>query len=102
MILAADSEDPDQTAHERSLIWVLAVRACPEETFSLCAANIKYINIYHCNGKFTDGKIDDIFFFFFSFFFFFFFQKTEFDTSCKLSVIETICIICQNLFFLER
>ena len=38
MILAADSEGPDQTAHTRSLIRAFALRACPEGTFSLGAA----------------------------------------------------------------
>ena len=35
MILFADSEVPDQ-------IWAFAVRACPEGTFSLGAAHIKF------------------------------------------------------------
>ena len=30
--------------------------------------------------------------------FFLFFQKTEFDISCKLSLLKTICMKCQNLF----
>ena len=34
MILLADCEGPDQTAHSRSMIWVLAVRMCPESIFS--------------------------------------------------------------------
>ena len=28
----------------------------------------------------------------------YFFQKTEFDISCKLSPLETICMKCQILF----
>ena len=31
-------------------------------------------------------------------FFFLFCQTTEFDISCKLSPLETICMKCQNLF----
>ena len=38
IILLEDSEGPDQTAHLRSLIWAYAVRACPEDTFSLSTA----------------------------------------------------------------
>ena len=33
------------------------------------------------------------------FLFLFFLQKTGFDTSCKLSPKETICIKCQSLYF---
>ena len=42
------------------------------------------------------GKIsaDDILKYFFLFFFFF--EKIGFDTSCKLSPKETICMKCQN------
>ena len=35
MILAADSEGPDQTAYLRSLIWTFTAHARPEGTFSL-------------------------------------------------------------------
>ena len=35
MILAADSEGPDQIAHSRSLTWAFAVRECPYGTVSL-------------------------------------------------------------------
>ena len=35
MILFADSEGPDQTAHSRSLIRALAVRTRPKGTFFL-------------------------------------------------------------------
>ena len=41
MSFAADSEGPDQTAQTRSLIWAFAVRACPENKFSLGATHIK-------------------------------------------------------------
>ena len=33
MILAVDSDDPDQTAYLHSLIWAFAVCACPKDTF---------------------------------------------------------------------
>ena len=33
-------QGPDQTAHSRSLIWAFDVRACPEVTSSLGAADI--------------------------------------------------------------
>ena len=35
MILSADSECPDQTAHSRSLIWAFAVRICPMTRFRM-------------------------------------------------------------------
>ena len=34
MILLAESEGPDQTARQRSLIWAFALCTCPEGTFS--------------------------------------------------------------------
>ena len=40
MILLADSEGPDQTAHLGSLIWTFAVRTWPEGTFLLDGAHI--------------------------------------------------------------
>ena len=35
MILLADSEGPDQTAHPRSLIWAFTVRICPKTCFRI-------------------------------------------------------------------
>ena len=35
MIMWADSESPDQTAHLRSLIWAFAIRICPKTRFRL-------------------------------------------------------------------
>ena len=34
--------------------------------------------------------------------FFIFSQKTDFNISCKLSPLETICTRCQNLFSREK
>ena len=49
------------------------------------------LNFYHPMGKFSRRQNDDIFFYFS--------QKIGFDISCKLSPEETICMMCQSLFF---
>ena len=45
MVLTAESEGPEQTAHPRSLIWAFAVRACSEGTFSPGMAHIYFLAI---------------------------------------------------------
>ena len=53
MILAADSEGPDQTAHPRSLIWAFAAQHMfPEGTFSLRAARMILTKV---SGDVQDG-----------------------------------------------
>ena len=47
MILLADSEDPDQTAYPRSLLWAFAVRTQPEVTFLPSRAALILIH-YFC------------------------------------------------------
>ena len=55
MILIADSDDPDQTARSHSLIWALAVRACPEGTFWLGTAHLfSTTNIKTCLFKYNE------------------------------------------------
>ena len=49
-----------------------------------------HVNRYHSLGYFSRRRNDYIFSYFF--------QKTGFDISCKLSLLETICIKYQNLF----
>ena len=47
MILAADSEGPDQTARMRSLIWAFALRICPKTRFRVARP------IYSCMYNMT-------------------------------------------------
>ena len=48
-------------------------------------------NLYHSLDKFSRWQMNDIILIFFL-------QKIGFDTSCKLSPKETICMKCQSLF----
>ena len=43
MILLADSEGPDQTAHLNSLIWAFTVYTCLKGTFSLGGAHMMIV-----------------------------------------------------------
>ena len=67
MILLADSEDPDQTAQLRSLIWAFTVITCPNACFIYSAAHvISKFKYYHViwffdtiNPLYTDIRYND-------------------------------------------
>ena len=58
---------------------------------SLCILNFHTFTVTTLWANSADDKL-------MIFFFFFFFQKIGFDTSCKLSPKETICMKCQSYF----
>ena len=60
--------------------------------YDIYFAPLEYeFNLYYSLGKFS--KQNDIFLIFS--------QKIGFDISCKLSPLETVCMICQSLFSLK-
>ena len=80
------STRPDQDLHRVIRIYWMQSPSSKDSTDHV----FKLLNHYHSTGKFRRQQIE--------FFFLFFPQKTRFDTSCKLSSMETICMNCQNLF----
>ena len=60
MLLEADSESPDQTAHQRSLIWAFAVHTWSEGIFSFGVAYMVYESFIQCGDNHINTQAKDL------------------------------------------